>query len=302
MEAYDILIDTDDETAWLKARKRVLTASDMAAVLGLNPWKSALDVYLDKQGPSEPREDNDAMWWGRHLEGKIAEAYSDGKYSGRPIRRVGKHKYVLLVSRKYPYLAATLDFLTLIGDRWVPCEIKNTRRGEDWDEGAPIYHLVQLQQQILVIETGMGSIAGLLAGNRLVWQDVEADPELRARIIAEGADFMRMVDECEPPMPDASVSAGKALLALYPNEQPGEIVELDQGAVEWDTEILDVQARIKELNAREQQLKNNFMAAIGDAEKGILPGGIGAWKWATRAACEYVVKKEPARVLRRVKK
>jgi len=278
-----------------------LTASDTAAVLGLNPWKSALDVYLDKLGLREPPEDSDPMWWGRHLEEKIGEAYSSERYAGRPVSRVGEHDYVLLGSKDHPFLAATLDFVTQADGIWIPLEIKNTRRGDDWDEGAPPYYLAQLQQQMLVCQSARGSIAGLLSGNRLVWQDVAVDEALRERIIVEGADFMRMVEEGEPPSPDGSVGAGQALRELYPEEEPGSVVVLDQDAVEWDDRIREIHERQRALKAEEQQLKNNLMATIGDAEKGVLPGGAGAWKWATQEASEYTVQRKAGRVLRRTK-
>lgn len=46
---------------WLEVRKSGIGGSDVAAVLGLSPWK------LDKVGKSAPQEETDAMYWGTCL-------------------------------------------------------------------------------------------------------------------------------------------------------------------------------------------------------------------------------------------
>ena len=57
---------------WLDVRKTGIGGSDVAAVLGISPWKSPLDVFLDKTGKSAPEPENDAMYWGTRLETLVA--------------------------------------------------------------------------------------------------------------------------------------------------------------------------------------------------------------------------------------
>jgi len=40
-----------DRTEWLKKRKLGIGGSDISAVSGVNPWKTAWDVYMDKTDP-----------------------------------------------------------------------------------------------------------------------------------------------------------------------------------------------------------------------------------------------------------
>ncbi|MFR4400922.1 MAG: YqaJ viral recombinase family protein, partial [Peptococcus niger] len=49
---------------WLEQRKKGIGGSDAGAICGLNPWKSAVEVYLDKLGELPPVEDNERMRMG----------------------------------------------------------------------------------------------------------------------------------------------------------------------------------------------------------------------------------------------
>ena len=53
---------------WLKERKNYFGGTDLAAIAGLNPYRTALDVYLDKTSDDIREETNSAMRWGNLLE------------------------------------------------------------------------------------------------------------------------------------------------------------------------------------------------------------------------------------------
>ena len=46
---------------WLKKRKNYLGGTDLAAICGLNPYRTALDVYLDKTSDDIAEDTNSAM-------------------------------------------------------------------------------------------------------------------------------------------------------------------------------------------------------------------------------------------------
>ena len=54
------LTSKDDQEEWLRIRKRYLTGTDAGAVCGMNPYKSAIQVYLDKTTPDIEMKDNEA--------------------------------------------------------------------------------------------------------------------------------------------------------------------------------------------------------------------------------------------------
>ena len=53
--------------AWLSERRKHITGTDVAAILGLSRFKTPLRVWLEKKGEIEPDE-NEAMRWGKRLE------------------------------------------------------------------------------------------------------------------------------------------------------------------------------------------------------------------------------------------
>lgn len=59
----------------LRKRKLGIGGSDAAAVMGKCPWKTAVEVYLDKLSPSIDQEEKDCFWWGNSLEEKTLKWY-----------------------------------------------------------------------------------------------------------------------------------------------------------------------------------------------------------------------------------
>lgn len=60
-------------------RTKGIGGTDIGAIIGVNPWKGPMDVYLEKIGITEPQEDNEAMWWGREMEPTLAKRYAKEK-------------------------------------------------------------------------------------------------------------------------------------------------------------------------------------------------------------------------------
>ena len=89
---------------WLLDRKKGIGGSESAILLGLNEYKSPLDVYLDKVDPNI-KEDIPTlpMQAGTILEPLVAELYSkETSYKLKNPNRIYKHK-------KYKFLIGTPD-------------------------------------------------------------------------------------------------------------------------------------------------------------------------------------------------
>lgn len=72
---------TNDRAEFLKERLSGIGGTDASAIAGLNPFRSALRVYLEKKGLAEPIEENEAMYWGKKQESIIAERYAADRKS-----------------------------------------------------------------------------------------------------------------------------------------------------------------------------------------------------------------------------
>lgn len=61
---------------WLDYRRLRIGASDIPIILGLSPYKTAIELYYDKIGVSE-QEEIQAMSYGKRMEPKILEGFNE---------------------------------------------------------------------------------------------------------------------------------------------------------------------------------------------------------------------------------
>ena len=77
---------------WLAVRKQGIGSSDAAAAVGLNPYKSQLELWLEKTGRDtslpklDPQDEESPAYWGNILEPIVATHYT--RRSGHRVRRV----------------------------------------------------------------------------------------------------------------------------------------------------------------------------------------------------------------------
>ncbi len=75
------LVSTKDMSReeWLAVRNQGIGSSDSAAVVGLSPYKSPLELWMEKTGRKAPDDlsDNEAVFWGSTLEPVIAQVYGE---------------------------------------------------------------------------------------------------------------------------------------------------------------------------------------------------------------------------------
>lgn len=130
-----------DEKAWLEARRKLVTASDVAAILGWNPYCSARDVFIRKM-TGEEQPINVHMQRGVDREAGILERFSKGPY-----RRITG----LYQSIAYPWLGASFDGVVR---RWTGrcalVEVKAPKSLTDVRHRPKEYHVVQLLAQLIV--------------------------------------------------------------------------------------------------------------------------------------------------------
>lgn len=284
--------------AWLKGRRHGIGASEASAVIGLNPWKSALQLYAEKLEIAEPdAAETEAMEWGLLLEPVIAE-----RYAGVTRRELAPvEPFTIYRSRTHPFMTATFDRLIIGDPRGLGVlQIKTAGqfKAEDWEDEPPVYYQVQTQQEMAIAGAAWGSLAVLIGGQRFRYFDlVRNDRFLSVLVEREGAFWNRLLAQ-DPPEVDGSESAREILRKLYPRETPGLVVNLPGEAVDWDTELQQVKTMGKEYEAKKQELENKIKAAIGEAESGILPNGTSyTWKASDRKG--YVVEATVTRTLRR---
>lgn len=294
----DHVTECSNKTDWLAARRHGLGASDAPIVLGLSPWKSPLQLYCEKLELLAPSEsESEAATWGTLLEPVIREEFT---------RRTGcrvlyPSPYRILRSRAHPWMTATLDGTLPDGGPMGPgvLEIKTASafKREDWDKEPPLGYQVQIQHAMYVAEVSWGVLVVLLGGQQLKLFDVARNDDFLAALIPHLEAFWVRLQAEDPPADGRPVPA-EVLKALYPRETPGKAVPLPAPAAEWDVELERAKRQIKKWDAIKQTRESQIKAALGDAERGVLPGGVAyTWKASERAA--YTVNATTVRTLRR---
>jgi putative phage-type endonuclease len=299
-------ITDSNRAAWIDKRRSLMTASNVAAILGLDEFRNALDVYADILVPeAEPvrLSLDDPRLWGKALERSIAETAA--QHYGWELSMSG----ALLQSRRYPFLGATLDaeIRPAAADQWLVYEGKTTSwmRRRDWDEDAgvpPDRVLCQAQTQLLVTGAPVCIVFCLIGGHLPCRINVGPNEEFQALIVECSQEFLERVRTLDPPPPDWR--SKQALQRLYPGES-GEAIELSREALEWTRELQQLAAQRLESKRREAELCNLIRATMRGASYGKLPepveGGKVLWKCVTEERAEHMVRASSSRVLRLVK-
>ncbi|WP_369070840.1 YqaJ viral recombinase family protein [Burkholderia gladioli] len=271
------LVETKDLSRedWLSLRKKGIGGSDAAAAVGLNPYLSALELWLDKTGRAEgmPRPDPDdtrsPTYWGTLLEPIVAASYT--KQTGNRVRRVN----AVLRHPAMPWMLANVD-REVMGCRDVQlleCKTAGEFGARLWRDGVPEYVQIQVQHQLAVTGKQAAHVAVLLCGQALEVFRIERDDGLIARLIELEARFWKYVETDTPPPPDGSESADRALRHLYPGH--GGTVDIT-GDVRLSlvfADLVAVRAEIEARQAIEAQLKQAIQQAMGEATRAVFETG-----------------------------
>lgn len=281
---------------WLAYRKRDVTASDIGALFGCHPYRSALNVYADKTGEGVDRGDNAAMRRGRILESAVAAAVKEERPNWSIIKA---DNYVRDADLR---LGATPDYLVSDPDSGLgilECKTADPSIfGRDWANGVPLCWTLQCLVQMILTERQWGAVAVLVTSRDypVYIYDVPRHPAAEARIIEAVKQFWLCVEMGQPPAADYAKD-GAAIAAMFPRER-GEPIDLS--ASNRLPEILarrsELSVTIKDAEAEKDAIDCEIKDALGDAPEGKLPG----WRltWKTQHRKEAIIPAKDIRVLR----
>ena len=76
LSRHNEVYNYDNEDDWHKLREKRIGGSDIGAILGVNPYKSIIDVYIDKT-EGATFKGNAATHWGHMLEGTVIKEFAN---------------------------------------------------------------------------------------------------------------------------------------------------------------------------------------------------------------------------------
>lgn len=213
-------------------RHRYLGSSDAAAALNMSPWRTAVELWLEKRGTLTPFEGNAATHWGQLLEPLLRQEYADltGRSVRLPLERID-HPTVRFV-------AAHPDGITNDGRL---LELKTARTSEGWGvpgtDEIPECYTIQVQHQLMVTQLPIADVAVLFGGSDFQLYEVPADRELQANILEGEIDFWQFVTSGEQPPLDYRTPRAVAIVKrLYPGTD-GRTVDADEHCVRVRAEL-----------------------------------------------------------------
>jgi putative phage-type endonuclease len=265
------LVETKDlaREDWLKVRKSGIGGSDAAAAVGLNPYMSPLELWLDKTGRDaglakpDPHDTSEPIYWGTLLEPIVAAAYT--QQTGNRVRKVN----AVLQHSTIPFMLANLDreIVGVPGVQILECKTAGEFGARLWRDGVPEYVQLQVQHQLAVTGKLAADVAVLLCGQKLEVHRIERDDELIARLIPLEARFWRYVETDTPPPADGSESADRALRHLYPGNAGTVDFTDDRRMSQAFADLVAVRGEIELREEHGAKLKQTIQQAMGDASR-----------------------------------
>lgn len=178
---------------WHEWRKQGVGASESAAILGLSPYATPLDVWKDKTGRAKAFEGNIATQRGQDLEGKARAKYELLTMEDAPP--------ACAIHPTWNFLRASLDGLR--DDGKLILEIKCP--SEDSHNMAlagkvPEHYLIQMQHQLAVTGADIGHYFSYSYKDHThALVEVLPDFEMQARIVNAASRFWELVKSDTPP-------------------------------------------------------------------------------------------------------
>jgi len=257
---------------WLQVRMGGIGSSDAAAAVGLCPYKSPLELWMEKTGRAPVEEapgHDDPRYWGTLLEPFVASAYMD--LTGRKVRRIN----AVLRHPTFPFMLANLD-REVVGSPEVQileCKTAGEFGSRLWRDGVPEYVQLQVQHQLAVTGKEAADVAVLLCGQQLEVHRIPRDIELISRLVVLEAGFWEHVEQDRPPSADGSESAARALKQLYRGNDTtldfSENVALSQAFAE----LVALGNELAAKERRAEALKQSLQEAMGDASRAAFKTG-----------------------------
>ena len=277
------LVKTNDlnREQWLNVRKGGIGSSDAAAAVGLNPYKSQLELWMEKTGRDDnlpkvdPYDESSPMYWGTLLEPIVSAHYT--RRTGNKVRRVNavwQHPY-------QPWMLANLDREVMGAPdvQILECKTAGINGARLWKDGVPEYVQLQVMHQLAVTGHQAADVAVLIGGQELQVHRIERDESLISNLTELERQFWGYVERNEAPPADGSDSADLALRCLYPKDG-GQVLDLSQD-LEMSAAFSDLLAVRQVLSTHTQleaQLKQRIQQRMGEASQAIFDGGDVTWK------------------------
>ena len=238
-----------------KNRNKFIGGSDVAAILGLNRYKTAYEVWEEKKHNIKTFEGNQATEWGKKLEPVIIAHF---EYLNNVKVFDNNARYI---SKEFDFIGCHPDGICTINNENVLIEVKtvSTDAYKFWGNSLPMEYYCQVQHNLYVLGLKKAKFIYLVLDSRFY---SEIDVNFDADYVAEQNKYLvewwneYIVGEKTP----------IKTVTDYEKENPEiQMVEADEETAQKHTELIELKAKIKELEAQKEVIEDFLKLKIGDA-------------------------------------
>lgn len=247
---------------WLETRKQGISGTEISAIVGLNPWSSSYDVWLDKTGQSEPFEPNEAMEWGTILEPLIAQKLCDktGKrfiLNGPQCWQDMKHELRVCTPDGFfedPEAGEIKTASAYVRNKW----------GDPGSDDIPDQYFIQCQWNLATIGAEVMHVPVLFGGQNLLLYRVEADKDFQDMLYESALGWWEhhIIKGNEPEM-IWSPSVDQWLKSHF-SHRNHVMIPASVQAIESGMRLNEIDDEIKALEEEANNLKAFVQKEIGD--------------------------------------
>lgn len=258
-----IKITSENHAAWLENRKAGIGSSEVATILGLNPYESRHALWLRKTGQAPAKEENFFMKAGHYLEDAVSRFFEDE--SGYKVIKSSAAEDIY-VHPEYEWARVSPDRTFWLSetrnDEKGILECKTTQREID-PENIPPYWFTQLQYQLGVMGRKKGALAWLSAGRVFDYREIDFVPDYFNWIMEEVEKFYteNILGGVEPELTTVA-----DVLAKYPTTQPGTFVEAPDEIANLIADLKEKKAAKGVLEEEIGEIEEKIKVTIGEAE------------------------------------
>lgn len=266
-----------------KNRNKFIGGSDVAAILGLNRYKTAYEVWEEKKHNIKTFEGNQVTEWGKKLEPVIIlhfEQLNNVKVFDNNAR---------YISKEYDFIGCHPDGICTINNENVLIEVKtvSTDAYKFWGNSLPMEYYCQVQHNMYVLGLKKAKFIYLVLDSRFYSEiDVNYDSEYMVEqnnyLVQWWNDYI--VNDNTP----------IKTVTDYERENPDvKMIEADSEAVNKHLELIELKAKIKELETKKEVIEDDLKLKIGEATD--LMNGlntIATWRSDTRVTVDTKKLKE----------
>lgn len=268
-------------------RSKFIGGSDIAAILGVSPWRTVVDLWHDKITPRSDTPRKRVFQRGERWESVVAEMLTmELEAQGHKVEIVGRNRR--FIDAEHSMFAAEIDFEIRLDDESdiTNVEIKTVHpfRMREWgDSGSdelPIWYTAQAMWGLGVApdQRKRCIVAPLFGADELRTFEIRRDDETLAGMRAQAVTFWK--NYVIPQIPPEPITL-EDLAKIFPKHVEGPALLADSNLEELVLRLRAIKSEIKARESEGELIEFQLKRAMKDCAE-LLVDGKPAVTWKTR--------------------